>query len=62
MRMRKDNSRSRMMHQTPMQCPVQMKEFSETFHLIDKGNGKEAERAGSTIGLQSLCSASSTWC
>jgi hypothetical protein len=59
---RKDNSGLRTMHQTPVPCLAQMKEYSKTFHLIDKGNRKEAERAGSTIGLQSLCSASSTWC
>jgi len=29
------------MNQMPVPCPVQMKEYSETFHLRDKGNGKE---------------------
>jgi hypothetical protein len=43
MRRRKDNSGSRTMHQMPVPCLVQMKEYSETFHLIDNGNGKEAK-------------------
>jgi hypothetical protein len=28
--------------QTPVPCPEQNKDYSETFHLIDKGNGAEA--------------------
>ena len=27
--------------QTPVPCPIQNKDYSETFHLIDKGNGAE---------------------
>ncbi len=40
---RKDDSGSRRMNQTSVPCPAQMKEYSKTFHLIDKGNGKEAK-------------------
>jgi hypothetical protein len=40
---RKNKSGARTMNQTPVPCPVQMKEYSETFHLIDKGNGNEAK-------------------
>jgi hypothetical protein len=39
----KDDSRLREMHQKPVPCLAQMKEYSKTFHLIDKGNGKEAK-------------------
>ncbi|KAL7527968.1 hypothetical protein ACHAXR_007787 [Thalassiosira sp. AJA248-18] len=28
---------------TEVSCPVQQKDYSETFHLIDKGNGKESK-------------------
>ncbi len=33
-----------------MPCPVQTKEYCKTFHLIDKGNGREAkyDMAGAT--------------
>jgi hypothetical protein len=31
------------MHQMPVPCLAQMKEYSKMFHLIDKGNGKEAK-------------------
>ncbi len=40
---RKDNSGLRTMHQTPVPCLAQMKEYSKTFHFIDKGNGKEVK-------------------
>ncbi len=43
MRRGKDKSRAREMRQKAVPCPVQMKEYSETFHLIDKGNGAEAK-------------------
>jgi hypothetical protein len=43
MQRRKDKSRARMMNQMPVPCPTQMKEYSKTFHLINKGNGKEAK-------------------
>ena len=29
-------------HKTEVSCPAQNKDYSETFHLIDKGNGAEA--------------------
>ena len=28
---------------TAVRCPLQQKDYSETFHLIDKGNGKESK-------------------
>jgi hypothetical protein len=43
MRRRKDHSKTRAMHQMPVPCPAQMKEYSKTFHLIDKGNRKEVK-------------------
>jgi hypothetical protein len=43
MQRRKDDSGSRRMHQMPVLCLAQMKEYSKTFHLIDKRNGKEAK-------------------
>ena len=36
--------------QTPVPCPRQNKEYSETFHLIDKGNGAKSKY---DIGLES---------
>ncbi len=39
----KDDSGSREMTQKLVPCPAQSKEYCETFHLIDKGNGKEAK-------------------
>ena len=36
--------------QTPVPCPRQNKDYSETFHLIDKGNGAESKY---DIGLES---------
>ena len=42
-RRRKDKSGARSMNQTPVSCLAQMKEYSKTFHLIDKGNGKEVK-------------------
>eukprot|EP00956_Cyclotella_meneghiniana_P033550 scaffold96912_cov61-Cyclotella_meneghiniana.AAC.1 len=33
----------REMERTEVQCPLQQKDYSETFHLIDKGNGKESK-------------------
>ncbi len=38
---RVDNIRQQ--HQTPVPCHLQNKSYSETFHLIDKGNGAEAK-------------------
>ena len=37
---------------TAVQCPLQQKDYSETFHLIDKGNGKEShyDMGGQTKG------------
>ncbi|KAL7528337.1 hypothetical protein ACHAXR_002389 [Thalassiosira sp. AJA248-18] len=37
---------------TEVSCPVQQKDYSETFHLIDKGNGKESkyDMGGQTKG------------
>jgi hypothetical protein len=39
-------------HQTEVSCPRQQKDYSETFHLIDKGNGKESkyDMGGQTKG------------
>ncbi len=39
----KDESRKRAMRQKAVPCPVQTKAYCKTFHLIDKGNGKEAK-------------------
>ena len=36
--------------QTPVPCPKQNKDYSETFHLFDKGNGAESKY---DIGLES---------
>ena len=30
-------------NQTEVSCPLQQKDYSQTFHLIDKGNGKESK-------------------
>eukprot|EP00956_Cyclotella_meneghiniana_P038739 scaffold159386_cov22-Cyclotella_meneghiniana.AAC.1 len=37
---------------TPVQCPLQQRDYSLTFHLIDKGNGKESkyDMGGQTKG------------
>ena len=43
MRRGKDESGSREMKQKAVPCPAQTKEYCEMFHLIDKGNGKEAK-------------------
>ncbi|KAL7526484.1 hypothetical protein ACHAXR_001514 [Thalassiosira sp. AJA248-18] len=39
-------------NKTEVSCPVQQKDYSETFHLIDKGNGKESkyDMGGQTKG------------
>ena len=37
-------------HQTSVSCPEQNRDYSKTFHIIDKGNGAEAKY---NIGLQS---------
>ncbi len=39
----KDKRRAREMKQKAVPCLVQMKEYSERFHLIDKGNRVEAK-------------------
>jgi hypothetical protein len=39
-KMRVDGKRDRDKSEVP--CPVQMKDYCEMFHLIDKGNGAEA--------------------
>jgi hypothetical protein len=39
----KDESRKKVMHQKAVPCPAQTKVYCKTFHLIDKGNGKEAK-------------------
>ena len=38
--------------QTEVPCPLQQKDYSETFHLVDKGNGKESkyDMGGQTKG------------
>ena len=51
-----DGKRERMRTNVP--CPTQMKDYCETFHLINKRNGAEAYynlggRVASTIGCQS---------
>ena len=43
MRRGKDENGSREMKQKVVPCPAQTKEYCKTFHLIDKGNGKEAK-------------------
>jgi len=43
MRRGKDENGSREMRQKAVPCPAQTKEYCDTFHLIDKGNGKEAK-------------------
>ncbi len=43
MRRGKDKNGSRVMRQKAVPCPVQTKEYCSTFHLINKGNGKEAK-------------------
>ena len=50
MRRGKDENGSREMKQKALPCPTQTKEYCETFHLIDKGNGREAkyDMAGAT--------------
>jgi len=58
-KMRFEGERDRDKSELP--CPVQMKDYCETFHLIDKGNGAEAHydmggRAVHTTGRQSWCS------
>ena len=58
-KMRVDGKRDRDKSEVP--CPVQMKDYCETFHLIDKGNGAEAHygmggRVIHTTGRQSWCS------
>jgi hypothetical protein len=42
MRRGKDESRSREIKQKAVPCPAQTKEYCDMFHLINKGNGKEA--------------------
>ena len=37
-------------HQTSVSCPEKNRDYSKTFHLIDKGNGAEAKY---DIGIQS---------
>ena len=56
---RVDGKRDRAKSEVP--CPVQMKAYCETFHLIDKGNGAEAHysmggRVIHTTGRRSWCS------
>ena len=50
MRRGKDENGSREMKQKAVSCPAQTKEYCETFHLIDNGNGREAkyDMAGAT--------------
>ena len=43
MRRGKDNSGSGEMNKKAVPCLAQTKEYCKTFHLIDKGNGKEAK-------------------
>ncbi len=39
----KDKSRIWALHQKAVLCPAQTKDYCQTFHLIDKGNGNEAK-------------------
>ncbi len=39
----KDEGGKRDMHQKAVPCPLQMKDYSESFQLINKGNGKKAK-------------------
>jgi len=43
MRKKKGEDGRREYRQSPVSCPKQSKDYSETFHLIDKGNGAEAK-------------------
>ena len=43
MRKKKGADGKREFRQSPVPCPQQSKDYSETFHLIDKGNGAEAK-------------------
>jgi hypothetical protein len=43
MRRAKDKSGKRVMRQKAVPCPAQTKAYCQMFHLIDKGNGKEAK-------------------
>ena len=43
MRKKKGADGKREFCQSPVPCPLQSKDYSETFHLIDKGNGAEAK-------------------
>jgi hypothetical protein len=49
-RRRVDGSREK--DRTEVSCPTQQKDYSQTFHLIDKGNGKESkyDMGGQTKG------------
>jgi hypothetical protein len=38
-----DKSGKRAMRQKAVPCPAQTREYCQTFHLIDKGNGKEVK-------------------
>jgi len=40
---RRKVNKKREQHPTDVPCPWQQKDYSETFHLIDKGNGAEAK-------------------
>jgi len=43
MRKKKGDNGRREIHQSPVSCPEQSKDYSETFNLIDKGNGEKAK-------------------
>jgi hypothetical protein len=42
MQKQRDSNGKREMHWTEVPCPAQTKDYCKTFHLIDKGNGAEA--------------------
>jgi hypothetical protein len=42
LRKKRDKDGKRERHKTDVPCPAQTKDFCNTFHLIDKGNGTEA--------------------
>ena len=42
LRKKRDKDGKQERHKTDVPCPAQMKDYCNTFHLIDKGNGAEA--------------------
>ena len=42
MQKKRDSNGKRERTKTEMSCPAQTRDYCKTFHLIDKGNGAEA--------------------